>query len=601
MPNKKINALDVRTAVSTDLMLVGDPATGTAYKSTLATLPLVPTSRTITINGVSQDLSANRTYTIDALPSQTGNSGKYLTTNGTIASWDTIVGMGIGNAITSATAGSVLFAGTSGVLQQDNANLFWDDTNNRLGIGTNTINASAKVQIDSTTSGFLKPKMTTTQRDAITSPATGLQVYNTTTNTNDTYNGTSWISEGNVSGSGVANQLTYWNGTGSVTGSTGLTYVDTTGVMTLSKNQNATTGFTITNTTSGLSSVALLTLNLGGLNLGYLGKYSSTSTGYKFVLSNDLFLSTGTGDIAFQNDSASGKIKFGGGGSSTAQMTLTAAGRLLLGTTSEGTFILDVNGTARVSGEANIQGLTAGTGNSSPLGNSNTSFGYQAGFTNTTTPGLYGNTAFGYQAGRVMSTGYSNVYIGYQSGVTHTTAQQNVGIGDSTFRFSSPTINQNVAIGAAALLNATGNGNLALGTSAGAYRNAGNVDLGNNAGSGASFNGSGNICIGSESGKYSGDFKLYIASSPISNGNLIYGDFVTGQLKINNSNTLSLTASAQFEVVSTTRGFLPPRMTTTQINAIATPAEGLQIYNTTISHMCFYQAGSWQKINHSPM
>lgn len=38
--------------------------------------------------------------------------------------------------ISGATAGSVLFAGTGGVIQQDNANLFWDDTNNRLGLGT---------------------------------------------------------------------------------------------------------------------------------------------------------------------------------------------------------------------------------------------------------------------------------------------------------------------------------------------------------------------------------------------------------------------------------------------------------------------------------
>lgn len=36
------------------------------------------------------------------------------------------------------TAGSVLFAGTGGILQQDNANLFWDDSNNRLGIGINS-------------------------------------------------------------------------------------------------------------------------------------------------------------------------------------------------------------------------------------------------------------------------------------------------------------------------------------------------------------------------------------------------------------------------------------------------------------------------------
>lgn len=36
------------------------------------------------------------------------------------------------------TAGSVLFAGTSGLLSQDNTNLFWDNTNKRLGIGTAT-------------------------------------------------------------------------------------------------------------------------------------------------------------------------------------------------------------------------------------------------------------------------------------------------------------------------------------------------------------------------------------------------------------------------------------------------------------------------------
>ncbi|TXH00265.1 MAG: hypothetical protein E6P95_03845, partial [Candidatus Moraniibacteriota bacterium] len=36
------------------------------------------------------------------------------------------------------TAGSIIFAGTSGVLSQDNANFFWDDSNNRLGLGTTT-------------------------------------------------------------------------------------------------------------------------------------------------------------------------------------------------------------------------------------------------------------------------------------------------------------------------------------------------------------------------------------------------------------------------------------------------------------------------------
>lgn len=50
------------------------------------------------------------------------------------------IGVGYGGTGTSTafTAGSVLFAGASGVYSQDNANFFWDDTNNRLGLGTAT-------------------------------------------------------------------------------------------------------------------------------------------------------------------------------------------------------------------------------------------------------------------------------------------------------------------------------------------------------------------------------------------------------------------------------------------------------------------------------
>jgi len=44
---------------------------------------------------------------------------------------------GTGTA-TAFTAGSVVFAGASGVYAQDNASLFFDDTNNRLGIGTSS-------------------------------------------------------------------------------------------------------------------------------------------------------------------------------------------------------------------------------------------------------------------------------------------------------------------------------------------------------------------------------------------------------------------------------------------------------------------------------
>ena len=54
--------------------------------------------------------------------------------------------------------------------------------------------SSAIFDVKSTTQGFLPPRMTTIQRDAIISPVEWLVVYNTTTKTIDIYNGTVWNS-----------------------------------------------------------------------------------------------------------------------------------------------------------------------------------------------------------------------------------------------------------------------------------------------------------------------------------------------------------------------------------------------------------------------
>lgn len=53
--------------------------------------------------------------------------------------------------------------------------------------------ASAMLDITSTTSGLLIPRMTGVQRTAIASPATGLKVYDTTTGTFWWYNGVIWV------------------------------------------------------------------------------------------------------------------------------------------------------------------------------------------------------------------------------------------------------------------------------------------------------------------------------------------------------------------------------------------------------------------------
>jgi len=50
----------------------------------------------------------------------------------------------------------------------------------QVGIGTGgTIDAAALLQLTSMTQGFLLPRMTTAERDAIASPPNGLQIYNT--------------------------------------------------------------------------------------------------------------------------------------------------------------------------------------------------------------------------------------------------------------------------------------------------------------------------------------------------------------------------------------------------------------------------------------
>jgi len=77
--------------------------------------------------------------------------------------------------------------------------------------GVSDLYPSSIFAIDSTTQGFLPPRMTTTQRDAIVTPATGLKIYNTTLGTTDTYDGATWQRFGQqtlIKGSGSTSATT---------------------------------------------------------------------------------------------------------------------------------------------------------------------------------------------------------------------------------------------------------------------------------------------------------------------------------------------------------------------------------------------------------
>lgn len=81
--------------------------------------------------------------------------------------------------------------------------LFTATTFAQVGINTETPDASAALDITSTTGGILVPRMTETQRDAITSAATGLMIYQTDGTAGFYYyNGSSWSEVG-------ANSTTY--------------------------------------------------------------------------------------------------------------------------------------------------------------------------------------------------------------------------------------------------------------------------------------------------------------------------------------------------------------------------------------------------------
>jgi hypothetical protein len=67
------------------------------------------------------------------------------------------------------------------------------DNATSVGVGTSTPVPSALLDITSTTQGFLTPRMTAVQRNAIVAPATGLLIYNTGTSLFNYWDGVSWV------------------------------------------------------------------------------------------------------------------------------------------------------------------------------------------------------------------------------------------------------------------------------------------------------------------------------------------------------------------------------------------------------------------------
>ena len=73
-----------------------------------------------------------------------------------------------------------------------------------LGIGTSTPNSSAKVEISSTNKGFLPPRMSFAQRNAIPNPATGLVIWCSDCGEMQVYDGYLWKNMSGYAASGIS-------------------------------------------------------------------------------------------------------------------------------------------------------------------------------------------------------------------------------------------------------------------------------------------------------------------------------------------------------------------------------------------------------------
>jgi hypothetical protein len=558
MPNKKINQLDVRVAVATDLMLVGDPTTGTAYKSTVSTLPLVPTSRTLTINGVAFDLSPNRAWTIGtvtsvglSMPSAFSVANSPITSSGTLA----VTGAGT----------TLQYIDGTGALQTLPTRLESDSlvatVRNQSGA---TMTKGTIVYISGATGNKPLISKALATGDSTSAQTLGLLQTDIANNADGHIVVIGNLTDINTSGIAEGTQL-YLSGTTAGTWTTTkpyapihLVYVGIVirehinfGIISV-KVQNGFEMDEIHNVSAqspanndGLfwnSTTNLWSKNTIGGVLGYTPQASLTLT------------TTGTSGAATLVGATLNIPQYSGGGgmaiggaitSATAGSVLFAGASGVLAQDNANLFWDDANnrlgiGTATptraldITSDILVNGLTIGTGGSTTT-IPNLAFGNGA--LNSTTTGIGQNTAIGFISMSSLTTGSVNTAIGYRTLNALTTGTNNVAIGVDVLRVTTASSNNvgignkaltalttssgsnvaigftssqtmttgssNVAIGATTLGAATtGSSNTAVGYQAmdGLTTGIQNTAIGNESLGGGSFNGSNNIGIGHAAG-----------------------------------------------------------------------------------------------------
>lgn len=333
-----------------------------------------------------------------------------------------------------------------------------------------------------------------------------------------------------------------------------------------------------------------------GTGLGY--NYGSVAVGHSALLSN----ATGHYNVAV-GDSA---LRLNTTGDNNVGIGYKSGGKITTGNNNVG---------------VGAQSLFNNVG-----GSNNVAFGVNALYSNISGTD---NIAIGYAAG-VNLTGINNIFIGRDAGQSSGAASYNTVVGHQAF-LSNSSGGSNTVVGALALGSSTAGSNTAIGTQAGSQNSSGsnNTIIG---AQGMYYNttGSNNATLGLNAGKFLADGSTQATlvnnstfigynAYPLANNQtnqIAIGYTAVGlgsnTTVIGNSSTLSTglyggvsigtgslfaaVPSAQLEVISSSKGFLPPRMTGGQMNAIGSPASGLMVYNTDSLSYCYFDGTVWNKI-----
>jgi len=167
----------------------------------------VGTSNEFQVNNTGDIIKINNVIT--SFPSSQGAANTVLTNNGSgTLTWAASNSGGsswliLGNTGTLASSSAIGSTANNNMIGTTDTKDFVMISNNlermriasggNIGIGNISPAATSALDITSTTKGLLIPRMTNTQRNSISSPAVGLQIYNTDCNAINYWSGTCWI------------------------------------------------------------------------------------------------------------------------------------------------------------------------------------------------------------------------------------------------------------------------------------------------------------------------------------------------------------------------------------------------------------------------